>query len=488
MKKISKKKIELIKRIVTYTVMAVSVCVTVIVITLLVLGFRLNVNDRQVEQYAFLQFSSTPAGATITIDGQPIASKTPSKSSVKEGSHKIEIQKTGYSAWSKEVNVKAGTLTWLNYALLVPKVLTVEPIMDFDKVHSSLPSPRGRGLIVQHSIESPYFSLIDVTPVAPKVTELTLPPTVYSEPFIDGVVHTFSMKKWDDAGRYLLIEHTFSEKNEWIVLDTQNISLSKNISTLFNIPFNEIDFSGTNGNSYFILQSGDIRKLNIANGTISKVLVSNVASMFVYDTNIIVFVGNSIDGAKEKYIGVFREGDDNPYTIRTIPNEDDLPISVATAHYFNQDYIAYSVGQEVNVIGGKYPNTFGDGSKTLDLISVFQSEGEIIELGFSPTGQYVISQSVSSVTSFDIEYQIINKASANCGDTKLPFKWLNDNYFWSICDGSLDIREFDGVNHSTIGPAVNNQAVVLTHNGRYIYSIGEANGAYQLQRVRMILP
>ncbi|MBC7943186.1 hypothetical protein H7X68_01665, partial [Candidatus Saccharibacteria bacterium] len=53
--------------------------------------------------------------------------------------------------------------------------------------------------------------------------------------------------------------------------------------------------------------------------------------------------------------------------------------------------------------------------------------------------------------------------------------------------GNINISEFDGANNYSINPVASGQAVVLSQNGRYLYSVGKTKAGYQLQRVRMIL-
>jgi hypothetical protein len=366
--------------------------------------------------------------------------------------------------------------------------LEVEAVSNFKQVYASLSLPKDRGLIIQHSIDSSVFSLVDVSSNNPEITDLIVPDMICSELLTEGVVHSFVMKNWDDSGRYLLVKHIYGDDNEWLVIDSQNLVLSKNISTMFNIEISEINFSGTSGNNFFIIQAGDIRKLDLADGTMSKVLASNARALFVYDTNIVVFVGEAADDMVGDAIGLYRDGDDGSYIIKNIFNEDNLPVKVATVHYFNQDYIAYSVGQAVYLVGGRYPNSFEDSLTALVPIAEFNSDGDILDLGFSPTGQYVFAQSNSSIFSFDIEYQTTNSSVIDPSGLQPSAKWLNENYILSNYDGDLTIREFDGNNVSIINSVVAGQAVVLTHNGRYLYSIGRTDIGYQLQRVRMIIP
>ena len=126
----SKKK-ELIKRIITYVVMILSVLVIVSVLVLLILGYRIDTNNGRIEQGALLQFDSSPSGANVTIDGQTLGSTTSTKSTVLAGSHNLVIKKSGYQPWQKTVYVKPGTLTWLNYVILIPINHTAQSVASY---------------------------------------------------------------------------------------------------------------------------------------------------------------------------------------------------------------------------------------------------------------------------------------------------------------------------------------------------------------------
>lgn len=480
---LSSKKKELIRRIVVYIVMVLSTLVTVSLITFFVLGFRFDFMDGQVEQYGFLQFASTPSGALVTIDGVPVSAKTPTKSSVKPGQHKITMQKTGYETWSKTVTVNAGTLTWLNYTLFVPKTITVEPVAAYDQIYASMTSPKSKSIIIQNRADTLAFDLVDIDATSPKAMKLTPQSDIYSEPTTAGISHDFKMIKWDDSGRYMLVKHTYGDKVEWLSIDTANILQSKNITRTFDIAISAIDFSGTSGNNYFVIESGDIRKLDLSAGTISKVLVSDAANMSVYE-NTIVYSGKDAT-ADSMVIGVYHDGDAAPYALRTTSEKQ---IKVATARYFNEDYVAFSEGKSVTVLGGSYPTNDAEVATSMTQMSSFAVNGDIINLGFSPTGQYVLAQSSQSFSSYNLEYQTLAAIPIDCANSQLPVSWLDENYVSSSCKDSLTISEFDGTNNHAISSAVSGQAVALTRNGKYIYSISKTDNGYQLQRVKLIIP
>jgi hypothetical protein len=57
-------------------------------------------------------------------------------------------------------------------------------------------------------------------------------------------------------------KHQYNEKYEWLILDTHDVGSTKNITKIFNVNIECIDFFGTSGNIFYALESGDIRKID----------------------------------------------------------------------------------------------------------------------------------------------------------------------------------------------------------------------------------
>lgn len=480
-KKINQKQ-ELAKRIIAYAAMVFSVIVIVAAITSSILGFRFNFQDKQIERYAFLRFNSTPVGASVFINDQLVNQKTPTKSSTKPGVQNITMKKDGYRPWSKQLDVKAGALTWLNYALLVPDNLVTEPLLKYDNVYKSLAAPSNKSLIIQPVPNLPEFILVEINSNISKTTSLVLDSLIYSESTNPDMSHRFEIVKWDGAGRYVLLAHYYNEQREWLLLDTNNIELSKNITKTFDIAIDQIEFLEANGNNYFILGNGDIRKLDLSAGTISKVLIKNVEAFSVYRNNII-FIGQPDDQSTGKTVGIYRDGDDGTRIIKQTQNSE---VKMATSRYFNEDYIAYSDGLEINLLSGSYPDISDNQATSQSLVASFKVEFPIDSLEFSPTSQYVVARSVDLITSYDIEYGNLSSFSLGCPDDNLSLGWLNETYIWSSCQSKLSIREFDGANINQITSVTPGQSALMTNNNRYIYSLAKGESNYILQRTKLI--
>lgn len=474
-----------IKRIVAYAIMVLSVLIIATYVVLFTLGYRFNIDDRQIEQHAMIQFNSTPSGAVISIDGVSTKTKTPTKTTVPAGEHTITMSLKGYQTWTKTIEVESGMLDWVNYALLIPEELTVESVANYDKIYKSIPSPKRHFILIQPQVDLAKFDIVDIHSTEIKTNTLSVPGDFYSNTNEVGISHKFNISSWDYGERYVLIKHEFEDKIEWLVFDTHNPELTKNITNIFDFDILDIKFSGTSGNVFYALGSGSIRKIDLSAGTISRPLVNDVVSFMVYDSNILCFVGNG-ESNSESVIGLYRDGDDNPYIVKTINKSKNNTINASITKYFNEYYIAITNGIDVEVLNGSYPSSIKDSS--LKSFISFTTKYDIKNLSFSPSGQYVFIQNGENFTSYDLEYRTLSSSSIKGTSTKFDVKWLNDNYLWSNRDGALTIREFDGANIHSINNILSGQDVVLTDNGRYIYSINSTEETgFKLQRVQIIL-
>ena len=115
------KKRELATRIAVYSLMSTAVVAVVVLSLLYILGYRFDSSRHRVEQSGLVQFVTQPSGATVEVDGRALSQKTTAKESVSPGGHEFVMWREGYETWRKTLDIKAGTLTWLNYARLIPK-------------------------------------------------------------------------------------------------------------------------------------------------------------------------------------------------------------------------------------------------------------------------------------------------------------------------------------------------------------------------------
>jgi hypothetical protein len=477
----------LIRRIITYTVMILAVVVIVAGTILFILGYRLDGAKGRLEQGALVQFDSRPNGADVAIDGKSINANTPSKQTVIAGNHQFVVNKSGYDTWSKTLNVKAGTLEWLNYLLLVPKNLPTESVANYASIYGEKASPDDKWLMVQEKASTPSFQLVDLRSQQVKSTTISLPTTVYSDATTPGMTHTFTMESWDQDSRYVIVKHTFNDKSEYIVVDTQNVASSINVSTLLSIPLSELKFSGTGGSTLYGLTDGTLRKLDLSNATISRGLVSNVRDFNLFNNTVVTYTGTDPNNAAHQVAGIYREGDDVSHVLRIV-NDLTTPLTIAATQYHGDDYIAISEGLKVTVLKGRYPASTDTANASLTSYAELKTSSNVDTTQFSVNGDHLVVQSGLNFVSYEIEYMRETNATITTTETTpRTLQWLSDAYLWAVYDGHLSIREFDGTNTHVIMAMEPGFDATLSQNGKYIYGIAKSGNNYQLQRVTMIL-
>lgn len=477
------KKQQLIRRSLMLVVMIVSVLVIVAGVTLFILGYRLDSINGRLQQGALVQFNSQPTGGRISIDGTPINDRTPAKRTLLSGAHSFTVERDGYRPWTKSLNLAAGTLAWLDYIRLIPVNLQRELVDTYSSAVDMKAAPNLRTLLIQPDRAEPAFQLVDISAPTVRSQSLVLPATLYMAD--DDEKHRFTIEAWDTGSRYVLLKHQATGIVEWLVVDTENISDSVNITKLLSIELSDVQFSGSSGNILYGLTDGVVRKLDISNETISRALVVGVEDFNMYQASVLTYVGTDPDDASLRVAGLYRDGDAQPYVL-TDASSDSLRI--ATTRHYNDDYVAVAEGAEVTVFKGQYPSSPSD-TTSLEVFAEFTAPRSVDRISFSPEGDFLVVEAGKAFMSFEVEYERLTSSTINTSQEAIqPLRWLDEAYLWSVYDGRLSIREFDGTNGNVIMPAVQGFDATLSQNGRYIYAMTQSEtGAYQLERVTLLL-
>ena len=483
------KKQQLMERIGVSIVAVLTVLVIVTITIMFTLGYRLDGDSGKFEQGALLQFDSKPNGADVWVDGSHAGSKTASKKMVMAGERSIIFSRNGYEDWVRTVDLKSGTLTWLDYARLVPKNRPVESVASFDSAVAGLASVDGKTYLVQEDLRVADFVIIDLRSEKVKSSTISLPANLISDGQFDLTEDTlapveYRAVKWDNGGRYVLVSATQGDAKEWLVLDVQDVLASRNISRSLSVDISEADFVGNDGRTlYALLADKTIRKLDLGNLTISRALVSRVDSFAIdYESKIISYVG--VDPADEarKVAGVYRDGDASGHVLRgTITG---APLRIDATAYHGSIFYAISEGGSVTILRGDYPRSESDLSKLAnrDTISLDTS---VSNLSFSPTGRFLVAQADSSYASYEVEHRRIKTLALDEAETTM--KWLDEAYLWNNIGDKLKIRDFDGSNSHEIMKSTAGFDSTLSQNGRFMYTLNKQENGLALQRVKMIL-
>lgn len=464
--------------------MSLLVVGSVTVLVLILLGYRLNRADGRIEQGGLLQFVTAPSGASVTVDGQTLGSTTPSKLTTNTGSHQVIMRRDNYRTWEKTVNLKAGTILWLNYARLIPVNPTTTTLADYSELSDVLASSTGAWTAIKTVAASPDIIFADTESDTVRYTTLTLPSDTYSTPSVQGSSR-FEMMSWDKDEKRLLVRHTYdTDKVEWLRITRDNPSATINLSRLFGVDITDAKFHPINGNELYVISAGDIRKLDIGAETISRALATNVREINVHKTNAVSYVSNPDEATGIVSVGYVRENDKKAHTIQTF--ERDTPnIHISMAEYFGKNYVAVSHKNTVEISEVSLSDTTS-GVSEVSSVKVLTTSQPTDWLSFSVNGRFVSAQSGNVLNVYDLETDSTYATQYSDLEPR-RLEWLDDYTIWDDRSGTIRLYEFDGANQQNIANVAPGFDVRLNPSGKYLYSIGKTEKGFALQRTQLIL-
>lgn len=471
---------ELFLRGLTYFLMTLSVLTVLVVALFYILGFSIDKKTGEPVQGGLLQFRSFPTGATVSLNGKAIESKTPAKLNTTAGNYFVKMKLSKYREWIKQTNLKAGEVLWLN-SLLIPSSIRTDEVLSFPELASTLFSPDRKWLALQEKLSEPQIKIIDLRDEKnSKVSDLPIKSDLISDPKPSDI---YKVIEWNFGARYLLVKRVNEGRTSWLRLDRSDEDNAKNITELLGADITELHFSGNSGNIFFgTLSDGTLRKLDISAKNISSPISSNVTEFQLYKENKLSFISKS---DTEQTASIYTDGDKNPFIVKRVKDLS-TTLHINRVEYFRDDIVAVSVGRNFELI--RSPDKT---SKKVYYKNVLKDVPQWIF--FSNSGQFFAAQTGNQLGTYDLErkqafeFTIPNSTSQYSRPDHL--QWLNDFSFWNDNGGKLFFFEFDGSNQQDIGTVTPGLDVKLSDNGKRLFSFGVNNSNKQpvLQNSIMVL-
>lgn len=481
----SKKKI-LLQRFAVYGLMTLSVIGLVIVLVFVMLGYQFNSDDGRIEQGGLVQFDSHPSGADVTIDGNPFGTRTASKTTMNAGNHTVSMSKSGYATWKKNITVVPGSVLWLNYTRLIPTSLKPANVADFSSVSGAVTSSDEKTVAVKEDAASPSIKLVDISKDTVESDTITIPESAYSASE-EGKNQQFILETWDPDDRYLLVKHVYSDTNiEWLVVDTDSVNATKNVTKLLDVNAADMKFSNADSRVVYAKIGTDVRKINLNDATLSRPLVTNVASFDLYSDSMVTYTTQR-DEAGKRSVGYYIDGSDAPRTIKTYEPDDNRPLLLTVGRYFNETYQAIAYGDTVSITNGDLPRDEKTPIK-LTAAASMTIEGGASYLTDKTNGRFIVAQNGPVLAVYDLELgkhttTMLKGSSA----VSKEIQWIDGYMFWGDRDTMLRLYEFDGTNSHDIMQVVPGMTATLSPSGKYLYGVTGGDGKYFLTRVQLQL-
>ncbi len=476
---LSQHHIKLGLRFFTYGIMTLAVIVLTCLTILYAMGYRFDQANLTFNQGGLVQFRTVPDGAYVSINGINQNFRTPGRSNVPAGKHKIEMSLPGYNTWRKTVTVQPGQLLWLNYTRFVPSTISTTQVRTFTSLAATLSSPDRKWIALQEKDSLPIITFADISdPKKPTLNDITIPETQITK--TAGSYGRFSLVAWDADARYVLVKQERSDGIAFIRVDRTRAENAVNISRQFGLSITDAYF-GSNANTIFTRTTDAVlRRFDISAGTATAALVTGVQQFSVFNSgDVVAYV--AVDSAtSSQNVGIYADGRNQ--IIRNYPL--DKQLLVAYSRYLDHSYVA--IRAEAGVVQILRDPT--SGTKDLADYAHFDLGRAPTWLDFSDTGRVLVAGAGNEIAGYDIEVaEEYHRTLAVGADITAPLDWLDDYHVYTDAGGRLRMLDFDGQNNNEITTAQPGFTATLAHDGKMIFSIGrDERGLYSLQASSLV--
>ena len=426
--------------------MVISVLAIVVVATLASMGFFVT-SHGTIEQNGLVQIHSMPTGATTEVDGSVLFARTNLSRSLSAGEHHIRLSREGYDDWEKDIRMSSGMLLRLYYPRLFLLNRQPEVTMQLGKSLEFYQPSLDRAYIIYAGEDSAKWTLLDIRDHSPRSSVLDLSgilPGVVEGKFLGKV----ELLEWNANSDSILTKTSYSDKSEWILINLRDTKRSLNLTKTFGLELTQIEMIDDSATTLFALEKQHLRRINVSDQAISRVLLENVLQFANYRSNLIYIMEVPSQGeqAARRVLGSYREGEAGGVTLREIP--EGAKATIALSRYYDEDYIAYTIDNNLAVYYGALPN-FRKDTPQIDfsilntLISSNKLQFAPDSLSLSPEGEFFVATSGNKYLVVDLEmgdsteYETIAQANAT---------WLDDSMLTVIDQDTLKAWDFDYTN------------------------------------------
>jgi hypothetical protein len=452
-------------RTVQYTVLTVLAVTGTIILVFAGRGYDIDRNTGQVIQNGLVLVESIPDGAVVVIDGQPENDTTPSRLSVPGGEYGFKIDFEGYRSWEKQIIVSGSAVEWLAYPLLIPESLKTTHVSAFKDLEFVSQNPNTEKYLVRTVQKDPIFKLISIkNGLLVDEQNLSLPTGLIT--LGDGKLGSFDLVDWIDDGRYALITHTSRPSVEYILLDTENVTQSRNITSDFDLNLTDVVFINQKSDQLYTIVDGDLRKLNLADNTISAPIAKKVASFTTLEDKLLAYIRTSDEGSATIELAL---GANSPVILSELTGKA-AQYKLDLSELDGVVYLTVLDTQNGRVIIFVDPHKPKTDTKETDRLTLALDGAKYLTL--SDKHRFITIQSSSAFVVYDFEESEIYRFKLPIDiPTDSQVKWM-DNYRMLIHDksGLLYLFEFDGANLQPLVKSNQDFPVMFENSYKYMYT------------------
>jgi len=412
-------------------------------------GFGITKNGTIIQK-GFVFVSSLPSGSNIHLDNnQPTTAKTNTRLSVPSGQYTLQITRNGYQPWQTTLFVLGGSVQHYDYPFLIPLKLTSTPVKNYDSAPTmTTQSPDKRWFLVELAGDPPVFEIHDLKNSKLAPTTVSLPANKVSV----GATQSWQAVEWSADNQHVLLQHTYDDKTEFIVVDSTDVSKSVNLNKTLGVNPTKITLLNKKYDQYYLYTA--------ANQTISTATLNNpqptavldhVLAYHSYGNDLLLYASSQAVTSGKVAINLWQNGKTS--LLREVSPSPTYLLDFTK--YSGSWFMALGSVSEGRVYIYKDPQAQLQ-SKTGQAVPIFVLKTPNPQyLSFSDNARFIVDENGSQFAVYDNE-----NLQGFTYDTKRVLdapqqhaSWMDGHHLTYVSGGKLLMLDFDGANAQDLVPA-----------------------------------
>lgn len=415
-------------------------------------GFNLDLVSGQIYTTGLVLLGSNPSGADIAINNQKISSKTPYRlENIRTGSLDVSYTKQDYHPWKTNYLVRAGEVTFADYALLIPREIEPHPIdpqKSFAEIFNSQDGSR------VFAVSNSPLGILEISDGSAMryILDLSTNPTLKSA----QTIRLLSINN-DGSAMVIQLQHESSSAIYWVNTSTGELVDLTVLAPVLSSP----KINPRNNREVLVLQNGQIQKIDITNRTIRDLPLRNVTS-FNIDTDNLYSMENLNPTSDGQFYIRYDHNGNNRYVLAQYPTTQH-PWQIQLSRWQGQNF---SILVDLTSQSAHIVREVGGNNLTSNL-------GQNIKnISSSPDGRYINYIQGDELRTIDLESTERYHAST---PGAITLSWLTNHQLASKKSDGLYIVDFTGQNLIKIPPNIpsgdHTLGIATSRNNKRIYYI-----------------
>lgn len=458
-----------IRLFIGYGLMAILIGIASFIILFRAYGFDVDRQTGEVIQNGLVFVDSAPDGAAILFNGQEQRERTNNRFELPAGQYELKIRKDNYRDWQRNFALNGGEIERFTYPMLILNDLKRAELAALETAPSFVTqSPDRRWAIMSQGSSLTALREYDLNSLnenVPQAREFSVSGDLFTQAAGN---HSLEMVEWSTDNKHVLVKHTFTGGNEFVIISRDQPETSFNINKLLGQNPTNVVLRDKKFDQWYVYnqEGGTLQTAGIENNAVK--ILDGVTAFKTHDAETILYSQMLPDGKTQRV--TIKDGKDS-YTLKETVSPS---VMLDIAKYDGAWHMVVGSYAEGRTFIYRDPLPIlkrRDGTNP-PARSVLKTTGPMTQIGFSQNTRFIFTQSGQHFEVYDAEYNRNYKFDiSNVFDPNTKVLWMDGHRLLGRSQNKAVIFDFDGSNKQELLTSLPNAPVIFDRDYTVLYNV-----------------